>query len=182
MSSLVAETLRKEGQPLQALSPMERLRRETSAEHALLEQATRLLICHHCSPRFVSYDVRAACDFLSQTLSWLITVGERADRLQQRARVDDRLRGLIQHLSEADDLATGLALGSGDLLAIVDATGAALVHAGKTTTFGLTPPLQIIEAVVRWLRSREERGVFSTERLRSASSPRTRAAGPRLSR
>ena len=58
-----------------------------------------LLLCHHYAPRFVSYDVRAACDFLSQTLSWLITAGERSDRLERRSRVDDRLRSLIQHLS-----------------------------------------------------------------------------------
>lgn len=126
-----------------------------------------LLICHHYSPRFVSYDVRSACDFLSQTLSWLITAGERADRLQQRAQVDDRLRALIQHLSDADDLVTGLTLGSQDLLATVDASGATLVHAGKTTGFGVTPPPQIVARLAEWLRSRDGRGIFSSERLAS---------------
>ena len=41
-SSSLVETSRKDGPPLQALSTMDRLRRETSAEHALLEQATRM--------------------------------------------------------------------------------------------------------------------------------------------
>ncbi len=126
-----------------------------------------LLICHHYSPRFVSYDVRAACDFLSQTLSWLITAGERADRQQQRAQIEGGLRVLIQHLSDADDLAAGLALGTPGLLAIVDAAGAALIHAGKTTAFGVTPPSQLIEIVTEWLRSRDGQEVFASERLAS---------------
>jgi len=129
-----------------------------------------LLLCHHYAPRFVSYDVRAACDFLSQTLSWLITAGERFDRLEQRARVDDRLRLLIQHLSDTDDLAAGLTLGAQDLLAIVDAGGAALVHAGRTTAFGAPPPPVIVEALARWLRSRDDRGFFYTERLASQTA------------
>lgn len=133
-----------------------------------------LLLCHHYAPRFVSYDVRAACDFLSQTLSWLITAGERSERLEQRARVDDRLRALIQHLSDADDLAAGLTLGAQDLLAIVDAGGAALVHAGRTTAFGAPPPPRVVEALARWLRSRDDRGFFNTERLASQT---TAAAG-----
>src|ERR1700742_1195696 len=54
-----------------------------------------------------------------------------------------------------------------DLLTVVDAAGAALIHAGKTTLFGVTPPPQLIEILAGWLLSRGEQGVFASERLAS---------------
>lgn len=126
-----------------------------------------LIICHHYKPKFVPYDVRAACDFLSQTLSWQISANERADRMEKRARSDDQLRELIRGMSDAVDLATGLTQDSARFLGLVDGSGAALIHAGQTTLFGITPALSEVEHLWSWLRSRGAAAPFATERLHS---------------
>ena len=124
-----------------------------------------LIICHHYSPRFIGYEIRTACDFLSQTLSWHVAASERTDRMEKRASVDDKLRALIKSMSDASDLASGLTLESLNFLTLVDAEGGALVHAGQTTLFGVTPSSKEVEQLVGWLRARGTVAPFATERL-----------------
>ena len=124
-----------------------------------------LVICHHYGRKFVSYDIRAACDFLSQTLSWHVAASQRADLMEKRASVDGTLRTLINGLADTSDLATGLTLDTAALLALVDSGGAALVHAGQTTLLGATPTQLEVDEIVAWLRARNEKGPLATDQL-----------------
>lgn len=124
-----------------------------------------LIICHHYGPKFITYEIRAACDFLSQTLSWHVGASERADRMEKRAGVDDKLRLLIRVMSDAADLVSGLTMDSEGFLGLVDGHGAALIHAGQTTLFGVTPTPKEVTQVVAWLRSRGPVAPFATEHL-----------------
>lgn len=124
-----------------------------------------LIICHHYSPKFINYEVRTACDFLSQSLSWHVAASERADNMAKRASVDGTLRTLIKGMSEAPDLASGLTFESSNFLELVDAEGGALVHAGQTTLFAMTPSAKEVEQLVDWLIARGNIAPFATDRL-----------------
>lgn len=124
-----------------------------------------LIICHHYTPKFIPYDVRAACDFLSQTLSWQVAASEHAERVAMRARGDEKLRELITQIADASDLESGLTSGEAAFRELVDSGGAALVHAGQTTLFGATPPAHEVDQLMAWLRSQGHPAPFATERL-----------------
>lgn len=135
-----------------------------------------LVICHHNSPKLVPYDVRAACDFLSQTLSWHLAASERADVMECRSQGDEHLRRLLHILSESGDLENGLFLAADPLLELVAAEGAALHHAGRLTLLGSTPAEGLVQQLVHWLRQRPA-GLFHTDRL-AQELPAARTAIP----
>ncbi|MET0284556.1 MAG: ATP-binding protein, partial [Polyangiales bacterium] len=124
-----------------------------------------MIICHHYQPKVVPYVVRAACDFLSQTLSWQLAASERADRTEKRTKIEGQLRRLMQQLTSAADLEQGVRGNSTELLALTEATGAALVHAGKVSRFGVTPTEAELNALTSWLRDRAGSGPFASEHL-----------------
>jgi len=132
-----------------------------------------LFICHHYAPRLVPYEVRVTCELYSQALSWQVGAQERADRMEQRAQSDGHLRHLLEQLTASMDLVEGISRGQDDLLALVEAEGAALLHAGTISAFGRTPPLPELERLQAWLEENDPGSPFFTEQL-SARWPEAR--------
>jgi light-regulated signal transduction histidine kinase (bacteriophytochrome)/response regulator RpfG family c-di-GMP phosphodiesterase len=130
-----------------------------------------MIICHHYQAKVVPYVVRAACDFLSQSLSWQLAASERADRTDKRTQAEGELRRIMKELTAAKDLEQGVAQSAPQLLALTQATGAALVHAGRVSCFGVTPSMDEVDALTAWLRERAGSGTFSSEHLAADYSP-----------
>jgi two-component system, chemotaxis family, sensor kinase Cph1 len=140
-----------------------------------------LVICHHYAPRLAPYEVRVTCEHYSQLLSWQVAAQERADRLEQRSKGDERLRALLEQLTANMDLTDGISKGSQDFLGLVEAEGGALLHAGELRVFGVTPRPDQIQSLIPWLRERTRGGPFLTENVMALSPPadglETTAAG-----
>ena len=136
-----------------------------------------LIICHHYAPRFVPYDIRSACEFLSQALSWQVAVRERADVMENRVLVDSKLRSLMHAMSQSNDLFEAPRNDTASFIGLVDATGAAIIHGGTIACFGQTPSAERIAELVLWLQAKIDSGAFATEHLASAFPEDASCAG-----
>lgn len=124
-----------------------------------------LIICHHCDPRFVPYEVRAACEFLAQALSWQIAARERADSFELRALGQQQLTKLVDELASSSELGAALTRAPATLLGLVDAAGAAVRVEGKWRVAGTTPAGGDLSMLAANLVGRLQDGLFATESL-----------------
>lgn len=123
-----------------------------------------LLACHHGAPHFVPYETRAACELFGEVVASQITLLEQRERADERARASERRAAVVREMSSSG-MAAGLLRGGHDLLALFEATGVALVADGRVTHMGSTPPVEMIEALGRWVPSVQECGLYHTECL-----------------
>lgn len=122
-----------------------------------------MLICHHYQPRVVPYEVRAACEFLGQALSWQIAARERADGFERRSAAQRSLARLIDGIALVDDVSVGMMEHGEALLALVDAHGAAVRVDGAWKTTGVTPPEGSLDTLASSLLAGGDGGVAATD-------------------
>ncbi|QRN98378.1 GAF domain-containing protein [Archangium violaceum] len=126
-----------------------------------------LISCgNHSSPRYLSYELRAACELIGRITAQLI--GARQEREKQELR--QKLRGLQERLvgamrAEEEEALAGLVKQPEELLGLVGASGAAVFREGRCWTVGRVPPESAIEGLVEWLRETVKEGLFHTRAL-----------------
>jgi chemotaxis family two-component system sensor kinase Cph1 len=126
-----------------------------------------MLICHHYSPRFVRYDIRAACEFFGQTLSWQIAARERAELFEARANAQRTLTNVLNQLGADPRIERALGRDPSQLLALTSADGVAILSEGSFTLLGKTPPAEHVRVLSDHIRPRLGSGAFATDSLRS---------------
>jgi chemotaxis family two-component system sensor kinase Cph1 len=115
-----------------------------------------LIACHHyAGPRFVPYQVRAACEFLAQVSSLLLQSVEERELLLYRLRLESVHNDLVAGAASEGGLAA-LVDGRPGLLAGLKADGAALYHGDRWWLVGATPPEAELAALAEWLVERPE--------------------------
>ncbi|MEZ5291040.1 MAG: ATP-binding protein [Vicinamibacterales bacterium] len=123
-----------------------------------------LIACHHYSgPRRVPYVTRETCEYLGQMMSWHLA---RLDAQETTART------LATHRAQADvvsAVATAPSIPAGlmdpAMLALTDASGAAVVYEGRVAEIGRTPGELRIRQLVHFLSQPGIQGTFTTDRL-----------------
>lgn len=124
-----------------------------------------MISCHNALPRFVSFEVRQACELIAQVLTWQIGVLEEAAIIRHSVRGRAIQNRLLHELGGEKDLRAGLIRSGDELLSLMGASGFALSGFDGLTSFGQTPPESDILALVNWLARGEARDVFETDRL-----------------
>jgi two-component system, chemotaxis family, sensor kinase Cph1 len=123
-----------------------------------------LISCHHYSPRFLHFEMRAVCELLAEVVATRIAALESfvqgqgelaARRLEQR---------MIEWVSRDGDWRGALFDRSRPLLLPLAATGAALIFEGEVTATGDVPGTDQIREIARWIAPKL-RGAFSTSSL-----------------
>lgn len=127
-----------------------------------------LIACHHLSPRYLPYEVRAACEFLGQAFSLQLTAKRDSEDHQYRAQVNTVGLRLIQQIAEVHPLDYALTAGRPSMLDLVDAGGAALCIDGQIVSLGQTPTDDQIRTLIAWLGAQPERGIYSIASLATA--------------
>ena len=127
-----------------------------------------LIACHqYDAPKYLSYQVRAACEFLAQVASLQHQAAEEKEHLAYRHRLEGVHRQLVASATEGG----GLAALTGDtpsLLEGIDAGGAALYHLGRWWCVGNTPSEDQLEGLGDWLKEKFTPGVrplYATDSL-----------------
>ncbi|PWC39239.1 ATP-binding protein [Azospirillum sp. TSO35-2] len=124
-----------------------------------------LISCHHAEPRQVSFAVRTACDLLGQVLSSQMIALERAEDADHRIRSKSIQARLLAHMAAAERFVDGLAADPDDLLALVNAEGAAILFDGDCRLIGRTPPQAVVEAIAGELAGRDVKDLFASHAL-----------------
>jgi len=126
-----------------------------------------LVSCQHNAPRHVPHEVRMATEFLAHMLSLLMSAKENVGTYEYRLRIGATLEHMIRAMASEPAFQHGLTRPDVDLLALVDAGGAALAINGELVLMGRTPAANQVQAMLAWLDghtgSRDE--VFATDRL-----------------
>ncbi|HEY4541556.1 MAG TPA: ATP-binding protein [Noviherbaspirillum sp.] len=124
-----------------------------------------LISCHHAEPRYVPFEVRAACEHLAQILALRIESREESDESQYRLELRRILVAMLAGLSRTPDFTDNVASVSHDLLRFGSASGVALVFEHRICRFGDAPSEEDIRELVQWLSTYSHDDVFHTDAL-----------------
>jgi light-regulated signal transduction histidine kinase (bacteriophytochrome) len=124
---------------------------------------------HYAGPKFVPYQVRAACEFLAQVVSLQQQAAEDREHLVYRLKIDGTHQRLVTQAAQEGGLAT-MTDGQPTLLDGMAAGGAALFHLDRWWRVGNTPSEPELEALGEWLNDRPEfasptRPLYATDAL-----------------
>ena len=119
---------------------------------------------HYGGPKRVSYGTRSLCEFLAQALSLQIGLADRLEDREYALQVRIRQSDLIAHLIVDEDVERAVTAGPVTLLELTNASGAAIVRAGRITRLGITPDVAEIAALAAWLEDTIG-DVYASDRL-----------------
>jgi len=123
-----------------------------------------MLLCHHRTPRLLSYRVRTACEVLASGMSLQVAAKIEADIIRIRAEQKATQTQLLGAVA-SDDSILALTRHSDRLLALANAQGAALRLNSRIQPVGKTPPVEFIEQLVDWLIRQPDNDPLITDRL-----------------
>jgi light-regulated signal transduction histidine kinase (bacteriophytochrome) len=124
-----------------------------------------LIALHNDTPRYIPYQMRAACELLGQVLSLRIAALEDTEDSAYKSKTNALQARLLAALPEYKDLAGALVATSPNLLDFIPATGAAVLFGDKIYTLGKVPDDQTIRTILRSTLGHVTAPIFVTDRL-----------------
>ena len=122
-----------------------------------------MLMCHHDSPRLVSYELRELCLFIAKTFSALLRTKEQLEQHAYQLRVQQAQVRLFEQMGSQVNFLKGLHTQPTTLLDALDCGGAAICFEGELITLGHTPTEPQLRELVEWLRDNVRQDVFYTD-------------------
>ncbi|WVZ56694.1 hypothetical protein U9M48_007188 [Paspalum notatum var. saurae] len=108
-----------------------------------------LVVCHHTSPRFISFRLRYACEFLMMAFGLQLNMElQVAHQLSEKHIL--RTQTLLCDMLLRDS-PTGIVTQSPSIMDLVKCDGAALYYHGKYYPLGVTPTEPQIKDIIEWL-------------------------------
>ena len=126
-----------------------------------------LIACHHQAPKFVSYELRKACEFLGRIIFSEISGKEETEDYDYQINLKQVQSSLVEYMSREENFIDGLVRNQPNLLDLTNAEGAAIYFGGKYTLIGNTPKEEELNFLVEWLKNNVKDEVFSTDSLPS---------------
>jgi light-regulated signal transduction histidine kinase (bacteriophytochrome) len=124
-----------------------------------------LIACHHYSPKFISYEIRSACELLGQIMSLQLHYVEEQDHQEYRISLKTIHNKLVEQMVRSPSFIDGLFNYQPNLLDFINAQGVAVWNAGNCRTSGITPTIKEIEMMIQWLSESSDRDIFQTHCL-----------------
>lgn len=124
-----------------------------------------LIACHHQTPKFVSYELRRACEFLGRMIFSEISTREETEDYDYRMKLTSIQSNLIDCMSQEDNFISGLIKHQPNLLDLTSAQGAVICFSGNYTLTGETPQEKDLNDLVTWLQKNVDEEVFYTNSL-----------------
>jgi len=124
-----------------------------------------LVICHHTSPRMLTYDVRAACRILVGSLSRQIKAKADAERLLHRLSLRSSEDRIVALFVDAGPQAVIPPFDLEELRHLMDGDGVAVIQDQNIVLHGRCPNQADITLLADWLLVQNTPPVFATRRL-----------------
>ncbi len=124
-----------------------------------------LIACHHQTPKFVSFELRKACEFLGRMIFTEILTREENEDSDYRIKLNEIHSSLIDCISQEGNFIAGLIDHQSNLLNLTSAQGAAICFGGNYTKAGETPQEEDLENLINWLQKNVDEEVFYTDSL-----------------
>lgn len=124
-----------------------------------------LIACHHQTPKYVSYELRKACEFLGRVIFSELSTREETSDYDYRMKLNYVQSSLIEYMSQSDNFIEGLVKQKPNLLDLANAQGAAVCFGSHCTVMGETPKPEDLNFLVQWLQKNVSEEVFHTNSL-----------------
>ncbi|WP_414566214.1 MULTISPECIES: ATP-binding protein [unclassified Anabaena] len=124
-----------------------------------------LIACHHQTPKYVSYELRKACEFLGRVIFSEISAREETEDYDYRMNLTYIQTKLVEYMSQEDSFVDGLVKNQPNLLDLTSAQGAAVCFGENCTLIGETPKEEDLHFLVQWLKNNVDDEVFYTDSL-----------------
>jgi light-regulated signal transduction histidine kinase (bacteriophytochrome)/CheY-like chemotaxis protein len=124
-----------------------------------------LIACHHYCPRFVSYDIRTACELLGQMMSLQLQNAAQAEMSGDRIATARVREQMLNNLDQFDDTARAMIDSLPNLLNMIESDGAALVVGNRVYRIGHTPGEDQVLRLSGWLSQNANGDLFATDNL-----------------
>lgn len=129
------------------------------------KQLWGLIACHHSSAKYLTYEIRTACEFLGQVMSLELNAKEENEDLDYKMKLKSIQSSFVEVIPQQDSLLEGLLNSDANLLDLVSATGAAICWDDQIYPVGQTPSSKQLNDLLTWLETKLEGNVFSTSAL-----------------
>ncbi|WP_312487826.1 histidine kinase dimerization/phosphoacceptor domain -containing protein [Sphingomonas sp.] len=124
-----------------------------------------MIACHNMTPRRLSPDLRAAATTLASGLARQIRAKEEAEVYRERFRLRAAEDGIVPRIAGFGDVVPSIRRLLPDLMAMMNASGFALVENGRVHSHGACPPPLAILEVAQWALTRGGGDLYSTHEL-----------------
>jgi chemotaxis family two-component system sensor kinase Cph1 len=124
-----------------------------------------LIACHHYSPKYVSYEVRTACEFLGQVMSLELAAKEENENLDYKIKLKSIQAQFIEAMPLTENFMDGLVKDKDNLLQLVAAQGVAICANGDLSIAGETPSKSDIYNLIEWVEAKIDNDIFYTDCL-----------------
>lgn len=124
-----------------------------------------VIACHHQSPKYVSYEIRMACELLGKFMALELASKENNERLDERIKLNSIQAKLVGAILQEEIWKEGLLKQRDNLLGLVGARGAAVWANNDLTLVGQTPSLADIYPLMAWLATNSDQDIFYTDSL-----------------
>lgn len=124
-----------------------------------------LISCHHRTPKYIPYEVRKMCEFLTQ-----IVCAELAHKVSQsesdyKVKLKSLQSAFLESISQADNFIDALIKPEIRLLDLVSATGAAICLGDEITLVGTTPNQEAVQKLITWADTQVTDNLYATDSL-----------------
>lgn len=130
-----------------------------------------LIICHHDTPRSLTYDVRVACRSLVGSLARQIRAKDEAEGVRQRLRLRSSEDDIIALLSREGSLDEALSNHLNEIGRMMDGDGIAVLRGHELVTSGECPAPADIRGLAAWLLADRTTPILSTSQLATLFPP-----------
>lgn len=124
-----------------------------------------MVACHHQSPRRLSPDLRAAAATLASGLARQVRAKEEAELYRERFRLRAAEDAIIPRIAGQGEIVPAIRHLLPDLMAMMNASGFALVDSGRVYSHGLCPPPLALLEIAQWALLRGGGELYATHEL-----------------
>ena len=124
-----------------------------------------LIACHNYTPRYLNYELRAACEFIGQVMSLELQSKEGNEDYDYKLHLKSLQTKIFEDISTSENLSQVLVKCQHNLLEAVNAQGAAIVFGDNCYRVGQTPEGEALIYLTQWVQKHLKQEIFYTDSL-----------------
>ena len=124
-----------------------------------------LIACHNYTPKYLNYELRAACEFIGQVMSLELQSKEGNEDYDYKLHLKSLQTQIFEDISTSENLSQVLVKCQHNLLEAVNAQGAAIVFGDNCYRVGQTPEGESLTYLTQWVQKHLNQEIFYTDSL-----------------
>ncbi|MEG4446649.1 GAF domain-containing protein [Microcoleus sp. AT9_B5] len=124
-----------------------------------------LIACHNYTPKYLNYELRAACEFIGQVMSLELQSKEGSEDYDYKLHLKSIQTQIFEDISTSENLSQVFVNCQHNLLEAVNAKGAAIVFGEKCYQIGKTPQGEALKYLTQWVQKHLNKEIFYTDSM-----------------